>query len=239
MLRIAVLILLLANGIYFAWSQNLLGAWGPAPVTEPQRLQQQVRPELLQLLPRSNPASAPAPAASSPSAPSANAGGLQTVSDQAAAGDRVECLIAGVFDDAQAAALREALGARLPPAAWGLEPVVITPARWVVYMGRYPNAEAVERKKAELRALKVPFDALANPALMPGVALGRFSSEEAANQELASLTRRGVRTAHVAVERPEQRGVQLRLPAVDDGVRAGLEELKLALAGKALKPCAV
>lgn len=241
MLRLAVLLLLLANGVYFAWAHNLLGGWGPTPASEPQRLQQQVRPELLQLLPRANPASAPSPASPAPasSAPAADAGGLQNVANVTPAAGRVECLIAGVFDEAQAASLRQAFGARLPPTAWGLEPVVITPARWIVYMGRYPNTEAVERKRTELRALRVAFDNPTNPALVPGLSLGRFDSEQAATQELASLVKRGVRTAHVAVERPEQRGLQVRLPAVDDNLRAGLDEMKLALAGKPLKPCTV
>ena len=126
-----------------------------------------------------------------------------------------------------------------PASAWALEPVVLVPARWIVYMGRYPSAEWVERKKAELRALKVRFDAPSNPALEPGLALGRFDSEAAATEELGNLMRRGVHTARVAVERAEVRGLQLRLPAVDDRLRAGLEEVKLALAGKPLKPCTV
>jgi hypothetical protein len=52
MLRSAVLLLLLANAGYFAWSQGLLRAWGLAPlqVSEPQRQQQQVRAEALRLL---------------------------------------------------------------------------------------------------------------------------------------------------------------------------------------------
>ncbi|APW40300.1 hypothetical protein RD110_26425 [Rhodoferax koreense] len=79
MLRLAVLLLLLANGLYFAWAHNLLAGWGPTPATEPQRLQQQVKPELLQLLPRANPASAPAS-----SAPAADAGGLQHVAHRGA-----------------------------------------------------------------------------------------------------------------------------------------------------------
>ena len=249
-LRALVLALLLANALYFAWSHNLLGGWGPLPVTEPHRLEQQVHPELLQLSPRRDPAPAlpgAAPAGAPSSAPGAalspavDAGGLRTVADTAAAATNgpVECLVAGVFDEAQAGALRQALAARLPAAAWGMEPVVTAPARWVVYMGRYPNSEAVERKKAELRALKVAFDTPSNPALLPGLALGRFDSEAAATQELASLTRRGVRTAHVAVERPEQHGMQVRWPAVDESLRARLDEMKPALAGKPLKPCAV
>lgn len=240
MLRLAVLLLLVANGLFYVWSHRLLGGWGPMSETEPHRMEEQIRPDQLQLLPRRSPASAPVPAAT---APGADAGGLQTVANvtavTAAPAGRVECLIAGIFDDVQASSLRQALAARLPAAAWALEPVLVTPARWIVYMGRYPNTEAVERKKAELRALRVRYDAPSNTALEPGLALGRFESEDAAAQELANLTRRGVRTAHVAIERAEVRGVQVRLPAVDDNVRASLDEVKVALGGKLLKPCAV
>lgn len=52
MLRLLVLLLVLANAGYFAWSQGLLTEYGYAPVeqTEPQRLNQQIRPEALRLL---------------------------------------------------------------------------------------------------------------------------------------------------------------------------------------------
>ena len=47
MLRFFVLVLLLANAAYYAWSQGLLLEWGLAPVSqsEPQRLAEQIRPE--------------------------------------------------------------------------------------------------------------------------------------------------------------------------------------------------
>ena len=46
MLRFFVLVLLLANAGYYAWSQGLLLEWGLAPASqsEPQRLAQQIRP---------------------------------------------------------------------------------------------------------------------------------------------------------------------------------------------------
>lgn len=52
MLRMLVLALLLLNGVYFAWSHDLLRTLGfaPAQQTEPQRLGQQIRPEALRLL---------------------------------------------------------------------------------------------------------------------------------------------------------------------------------------------
>jgi hypothetical protein len=52
MLRLFVLILLLLNGTYLAWSQGLLVGlgWAPAAQTEPQRLGQQIKSEAVRLL---------------------------------------------------------------------------------------------------------------------------------------------------------------------------------------------
>ena len=57
MLRLAVLILLLANAGYYAWSQGLLRAWGLAPATqsEPERLERPLNPDALKLLPAQSP----------------------------------------------------------------------------------------------------------------------------------------------------------------------------------------
>lgn len=52
MLRLLVLLLLLANVGYFAWSRGTLAAYGFAPAvqSEPQRLAQQLRPEAMHIL---------------------------------------------------------------------------------------------------------------------------------------------------------------------------------------------
>jgi hypothetical protein len=41
----------------------------------------------------------------------------------------------------------------------------------------------------------------------------------------------------VVLERPEQQGVRLRLPTVDTALKAQLDGLKTALAGKPLRAC--
>ena len=216
LLRLIVLLLVLANGAYFAWAQGLLAAWGVAPVqqSEPQRLAQQIRPEALKILPADE---------------------ARRVEVSAAAPKPAECLQAGPFEDAQAAPLRASLGA-WPAGSWTLEPTV-EPARWIVYMGKYPNVEAVNKKKGELRYLGVSFQALVNPALEPGLSLGGFKSEEEANEQLNQLAQRGVRTARVVAERPEVRGQQMKFPTVDEALRPRLDELKTVLAGKPLRAC--
>lgn len=52
MLRLIVLLLVLLNSVYFAWSNGLLRDIGFAPEqqTEPQRVARQIRPEALRLL---------------------------------------------------------------------------------------------------------------------------------------------------------------------------------------------
>lgn len=140
MLRLVVLILLLANAVYFAWSQNLLASWGiaPTPQSEPHRMSQQIKPESLRIL-------APEEARRL---------------DLAAAPRAGECLQAGPLDESQLAGLRQALQ-QWPAGSWSIE---------------------------------------------------------------------------TAVE-PESRGLVLKLPAVDEALRARLEDLKAGLGGKTLRAC--
>ena len=88
-----MLALLLANAGYFAWANGLLASYGFAPPVqaEPQRLNQQIRPEAMQLLT----SGAPAPT------------DLQPVAYNPAAATG-QCLQAGFFSDEQA-------GASAPP----------------------------------------------------------------------------------------------------------------------------
>ena len=217
MLRVLVLLLVLANGAYLAWSQGLLRAWGLAPATpgEPQRLAQQIRPDALRIVRSADdrPSAALVPGA-------------------------VQCLQAGLYDEEQSAALREAIGAALPAGSWRLDSVVL-PARWIVYMGKYADAPAAAAKQAELQRRNVSLEPLGNAALAPGLSLGGHDSQAAAVRQLNALAQRGIRTARVVQEQPEARGQMLRLAAVDDHLRTrlGLAPVQAALAGKALQPC--
>lgn len=235
MLRFALIVLLLANAGYYAWSQGLLKDLGYAPEeqAEPQRMNQQIRPETLQIL-RVNPSkAAPPPSPAAPGAPGA-ADAAASSAAAGAPGETAECLQAGVFDERQAEALRTA-AAPLPPGSWVLDPTPV-PGRWMVYMGRFEDLETLDRKRAELRARKVDHDR-AGGTLEFGLSLGRFSSKDAAERELANLGTRGVRTARVIQERPETPGFTLRLPAVTDALRPQLDVLRTAMAGKTLRTC--
>ena len=144
------------------------------------------------------------------------------------------CLQAGVFNEQQADAVRRA-AASLPAGSWRLEPVQL-PGRWMVYVGKLADADAVRTKRSELRDLGVDTDR-PGAALEPGLSLGRFSSEEAAQRALTDLGRKGVRTARVVQERRDTPAYLLRLPNADAALRQQVRGLRGALAGKDLRAC--
>lgn len=218
MLRFIVLLLLLLNLGYYAWSHDMLRAygWAPAEQSEPQHLKQQIRPEAIRVL-TAEEARRVEIAAQAPVHPP-------------------ECLQAGLFDDAQVNALRRGLESTLPAGAWALDKVREA-GRWIIYMGKFPNADAVDKKRKELAVLKLNLEPLRNPELELGLSLGGFETQAEANNALATMQRRGVRTARVVQERAEVRGTLLKIAAADDAIRARLDELKPALAGKSLAAC--
>lgn len=242
MLRLAFLLLAMANAGYYLWSHGHLTTLGLAPATqsEPQRLEQQIKPEALDILTPVPPAPAvpaPAPAAAPEPAPATApvaAAAAETPEPATATAPKgpLTCLQAGGVEERQAEHLRRAL-AQQPRDQWELI-ANHQPGRWMVYMGKFPDADFLDRKRAELRALKIDFDR-AGGNLEPGLSLGRFSTEEAATRQLTSFARQGVRTARVVQERPDLTTYTLRLPKASAAFRSEVE----TLAGKNLDPKAL
>ncbi len=232
-----VVLLVAANLAWAAWSQGWLRplGFGPAEQAEPERVQQQVRPQAMVLRPlpggaASAPVRAEAPARARPAAAPASS----APEPAPVAKSEGTCLQAGVFDDKQAEALRRAAAA-LPAGSWRIDEVPL-PGRWMVYVGKLPDADAVRARRSELRELGVDTDR-PGAALEPGLSLGRFSNEEAAQRALTELGRKGVRGARVVQERRDVAGHLLRLPQADAALRAQAENLGVALAGKSLRAC--
>ena len=218
MLRIFVLILVLLNAGYFAWSEGYFRAWGFAPVqqSEPQRLAQQIRPENIRVATPEETRRIEL-AAKIPNKPP-------------------ECLQVGPFEVLQWSELRPKLEAALPAGSWQ-QVEVSEPARWIVYVGKFTSDDAMAKKRAELASLNLKFESINNPALQPGLSLGGFDSRVVAEAALTQLSKRGVRTAKVVQERTELVGSLLRVAAADDNLRTKLEDLQTELADKPLRSC--
>jgi hypothetical protein len=217
-MRLIVLVLLLANGAYFAWSQGLMRAYGFAPVqqSEPHRLENQINPSALRLL----------------SDQEARAMDVQL---QAAKLPKT-CLQAGPFDDTQATAMRSALEANFPEGSWQLE-AHTSPERWIVYMGKFSTPEALAKKRQELLSIRLPTQPLQNPSLELGLSLGHFDSEAGANGALLEFSKRGLRTGRVVLELPHIQSHQLKLSGLTEALKPKLGDIKSELAGNPLLPC--
>ncbi|MDD2609957.1 MAG: SPOR domain-containing protein [Giesbergeria sp.] len=219
-----------------------------------------IEPQLPTITPPTEPATAPVAASAAPATPPAPLPALAAavpaaaaVTAAAAAAAPVAkkevkqevkpaapptiCLQAGAFNTAQAEVLRKALGG-LPAGSWNLSSATL-PGRWMVYMGRFPDLESLNKKRKELQERNISYDRPRIAALEPGLSLGRYSSEEAGERALAQLNAKGIRSAKVVQERAETPAFVLRLPTVAPDARQRIAStLRPALAGKTLRPCA-
>jgi hypothetical protein len=217
MLRAIAALLLIANGLFFAWSQgwldNVIGVRATGD-REPERLAQQVRPDIVRVL--------------TPQAVAAAA---------SAAESRLACFEAGPFDDAGVAAAEAALATTLPSGTWSRVTTERPPA-WIVYLGRYPNRDALLKKEQELARLKVDYEEVRNePELEPGLMLGRFRERGDAGIALADLLRRGVQSARL-VEMPRTGTFHmLRVDRADPDLATRVTSLRLDALGRGFVPC--
>jgi hypothetical protein len=241
MLRFFALLLLVANGLYFAWSNSYLSSWGFAPASKNEsfRVNEQIEPERIVIKNKDMPVPVPVPVPASASI-SATASTTATAANLTPITTPTSCLTAGAFNDKQSAVLKQTLSTKLPELRWRFDTVNV-PARWIVYMGKYPNNAARELKKSQLDQIKVRYEVLTEGSLEPGLSLGSYATQVAANLALQQLFKQGVRTARVLQESPDQKAQTLVVPAVDELGRSKLNavyaSLTPQLANKALQVC--
>jgi hypothetical protein len=243
MLRLLVLLLAAANLAFLAWSSGWLDdVVGVRAIgdREPERLQRQVRPEVIRVLQGGTPSRAGA-ATGLPTVP-AGAAGIGTPAaapglGSADAAPLPACLEAGPFTTQQFSAVEALLQLSLPGGAW-THVRNERPSLWMVYVGRFADAESMTRRQDELRRLKVEYEVLRAPGdLVPGLSLGRFEVRGNANNLLEQLAQRGVRGARV-VELPAAGTTHLaRIERPTPAVMAQLSGLRAEVLGRGFQPC--
>jgi hypothetical protein len=211
MLRALVVLFVLVNAALFFWLQS-----DPRTLQsdrEPQRLEHQVSPDAVQVLP-DLPASAahgarsPASAAVS-TAPAASAAVADAPQDGAASSTPlalarktsatdIDCSETPALDDLQFTALKTALSKGGVAADAIGERRQAKGGTWIVYLGRFADAQAWQQKADELHRLDVKFERVNTPSsLAPGLSLGQFANEADATKKLDEFARHGVHAARV------------------------------------------
>lgn len=249
MLRLLVLLLAFGNLAFLAWSSGWLDdVVGVRAIgdREPERLQRQVRPETIRVLPGatgartgasptpSPPGAATAPGAGSPNPTPAAVAALTPPPETASL---PACLEAGPFSAQQFGAVEALLQLSLPVGAW-THVKNERPSLWMVYVGKFADGDLMTRRQDELRRLKVEYEVLRAPGdLVPGLSLGRFEVRGNANNLLEQLSQRGVRGARV-VEVPAASSTHLaRIERPTPAVMAQLSALRADVLGRGFQPC--
>jgi hypothetical protein len=235
MLRALVLLFALLNAALFLWIRSD-PAWATSD-REPQRLERQVHPEAIQVLPDlPHPGGRGEDAAEPPTggASDANANPAPAAASLARkASIEIACVESEPLTPAQWSALSQALARAGVPADAIAERRQPQAGRWMVYMGRYADEPQWQHKADELKRLNLKFERVsAPPGLDPGLSLGIFASAEDASVRLDELGRHGVHTARV-VETPAAAAALRRLQ-----VRGAGEAWRSAVAGQRFSACA-
>lgn len=236
MLRWLVLALLLANTLYFAWSQGWLGlGGGPAAAREPWRVQQQVRPDRVRVLPPDT--VVPAPPVVAPALPASAA--ASAAQGAASGADAVlACFESAPLAPAGLDAAEQALATVLPARGW-IRASRELPSPHAVVIGPLAR-DALPKKREELTRLRVSFEELRLPGNEggAGLSLGRYESAAAAQAALEGLAQRGVRTARVLALREPGSETRLRIENATPAQAEALRALRSpALGAQGLRPC--
>ncbi|ATJ87419.1 SPOR domain-containing protein [Ralstonia solanacearum] len=258
-LRLALLLLLLVNGILLAAN---LGVFGPdipsgwfESEREPERMRRQIRTEDIRLLdpasasapaaPKAAPASAPAAsspaaaAASAPAAPSAASDASPTALATTDASAPANCMELGGLTEAQATRgtdqLRQLAGVQVERVTRQDD------VRWWVHMPARGTRDDADRKVAELKRRNVADSAIVQEGGGFVVSLGLFRDKGRAQQRLDDLRTRDVRTAVLTETHRNTSRAWLRITASGDAapdLATQLATLKTRLGAEELRACA-
>jgi hypothetical protein len=233
LLRAFVLLAVIANLAFAAWHAGLLRAVGLTPPTQrdPQRLEQQIRPQALRILGPEATAAAvaaaasaavvvgPPPAAADPVAEAASApgGATQPAAAPASApsttaglnrGEALICVEVGPLEAGAALdGVERALAAVLPSRNWTRE-TRPAPAQYAVFIGPVLSREAARQRRDELVKLKLSFESIEitdsrTREKLGGYALARHDNEAAALASLEEFRARGLRSGRVVLAREQ------------------------------------
>ena len=252
-MRLAVFLLLLANGLLFAYARL-----DRASVSEPGRLAGQIQPDGIKLLTAQQVAAlgldrspiaaraqaqaqstgqVPGPGASPPpshSQAAAPAQGAAQTSTQAPAQPSTPadvCTQWGPFSDADRAKAQADLETLKLGRQLSQHQVTVTDAWWVS-LGPVPTRAAADRRLTELRALSIDDLSVVDSGNGQfAVSLGIFRTQNAATARVQALAARGVADAHAA---PRQQAITQTMLVVRNPspvVAAKLDELQGKYAG--------
>ncbi|MBP0600359.1 hypothetical protein J8I26_19770 [Herbaspirillum sp. LeCh32-8] len=258
-LKLLVGLLLLGNVILFGLQRGYFGA-GASERREPQRLAEQLRPELLSILPPNSEklvqqvrTQEPAPAAdagakpgaagaaASSATPASSSAPVQTAQAAAQPVAAPSCTEVGNFSAADARRFSAQL-ASLNLGDKVVQKLTQDVTSHMVYIPPQDGREGADRRTAELRRLGIQDfyvipDTFPNPALRYGVSLGIFRTEDAAKAYVGQLISQGVRSARIIARRSGAGKQVFQLRDLAPDARSALERIKGDFPEQEIRSC--
>lgn len=221
-MRVFVLLLILFNLAYFAWTQF----FAQQGSSERQLVEQQINRDAIRLLGPAQVAALTVSRKDPAKEPDKDAGKVQA------------CLEWGVLNAADVAKAEEAL-ASLSLDKRPVQRRVDDAARFWVFMPPQPTRAAAQDKSGELRRLGVQEFIIIQdePKDRFTISLGVFRSEEAAKKRLDDLRAQGVRTARVGPRDTAVQRVYFQLQNVSEAQSARLDVIRQGFAGSEVNEC--
>lgn len=231
MLKLVFFLLLLANGVLFAFHQGYLDALGPTG-HEPERIKNQLNADNIRLI--------AAPPAALPAAPPAEEAAQLAQNDaNGEPAPKAACVEIGNFTTIEARRF-EAQFAAVSPGGTPKRVEMSEPSSHMVLLPTQNDRVGANNKVAELRALGVTdyfiLQDPPNPELRWAISLGVFKSEEAARAYIAQLSQKGVRSARLVEYKVPMKKFAFQMQA-DARTRPGIERLKASFPSQQLRDC--
>jgi cell division protein FtsN len=217
-MKLAFLMLALANLLLFAWQQGVFGGL-PEAGREPERVNRQVEAERIRVLTQSEvqalrQKAKEVPRETSSAAPS----GAASPGSPVAAADLpgMPCVEVGDFTIENAGKVRQ----RLEALAIGDRLIVRSvdqPGWFMVYVPPFKTRAEVDRRADELRkaGVKELLVIVDNTPMRFGIALGSFKDQDLANRYAADLEKRGIKGVRVADKPASVSVTRFQLRSVD------------------------
>lgn len=240
MLKFIFWILLLANAGLFAYQQGYFDALVQSG-REPARMKDQLNADKLKLIPAPAPTPVPAPAPEPAAAPEPAPAPAPTPTQAPAAAAKsnvIACTEFGNFSPEEAKRLSAQL-ASLSLGARVTQRAVQEVASHMVFIPPQADKEGAEKKAGELRRMGVEdfFVIQDNSSLRWGISLGVFKQEEAARTHLASLNKKGVRSARIGQRGVTSNQVAFQLREIDAETMRALEKIKATFPRQEMRGC--
>jgi hypothetical protein len=253
MLRSLVVFLLLANLVFYGWTQGwLAGVLGLSPDgdREPQRLLTQIESAALRVhAPTAVVTPGPAAAAPPPAAAASAAAAAQPASEAASQTETAPepvaatepppiCLEAGPFNPVEWRSAETALRGILGDGNWTLT-TREKPGNWMVYVGPYKSHIIMDKRADQLRQMAIAFEEARGlpDEYIPGFVFGRYGVEADARALQARLTAQKIKYVRVVPLVKPTATHTVRIPRADADAQARLQALKPRLSGHAFVPC--